>query len=931
MARLRALTFGLSLLVLGAPAAEAALPKHAKVVREDGGGPVRFLGSAPGKPLTAPAATPGAAGRALLEGNARAFGLGRGSSLKQLRTEEQPKRGNAVRFQQSVDGVEVLGGQFVVQVDAQNRVLSVVGEAEDAPDVDTQPALSAARAEVQAVAAVAKHEQVHAARLRTSGTALKLFNDAILGGPGEDRARLVWATTVSDGAAVARLVLVDAARGGIAASIDETPHAKSRQVCDANNTTAHLPCVTPVLSEGGSTAGHATDVVSAYTYSGATYDYLLDKFGRDSLDGKGLPLKSTVRYCDPKKPCPFQNAFWSNQDRQMTYGAGYASADDIVGHELAHGLTDFTSDLYYYFQSGAINESMSDVFGELIDHVTPSPDDAPANRWQMGETLGPLRDMADPGVYGDPDSMTDSDYLVTTGDGGGVHTNSGVNNKAAFLMVDGGTHNGVTVTGIGADKVAQVYYAVQTGFLTSASDYKDLGLALPQACDNLIGSHGITATDCQEVRDAVTATRMLSERAEATDMPECPAGQVPDYLYLDQIDETATGWSLGGTDPKWYVDALYATSGRYSLGAYYDQSGAADFSAAQTASRTIPANAFLRFSHTYEFEYGLGGTMYDGGVVEVSTNGGLSWADALPAGMYDGQLDAGNALGVRPAFGRVSHGYSTAVVPLSALAGQSARFRFRYGADSSTGSWGWDVDDVGVYTCLTPTEPAVVTGSSSAITAATATVAGSVDPNGLATTYRVQYGAGGALDRETAAVGAGAGTAPVAVTVPLAGLAPGTSYGYRIVATNAKGTATGNTVTFTTAAAPAGGGGTGGTGGTGGGGTPTVVAPGVRPSLPASLSGTAKAVKKGVKAARVSCANAAGRVTCKVTFAGAKRKRKVSGELRTLGAVVAKGSIKKAGAAGAVTLTGAKSLAAGPYDLVVKVGRRSYKFKVTLG
>lgn len=951
MTRLRALGFLLALLVAaGAPPAQAAFPSHAKVVRKQGDERVRFVGSAPGRPLTPAASTPGAAAREFLEDNAAAFGVGRAGALRQTRM-EKAGRGNAVRFQQSIDGVEVLGGQFTVQLDAQNRVLSVLGEAQSG-SVNTEPVLTAARAETAAVAAVAKHQQVHAARLRTSGTALKIFNDALLGGPGGDRAKLVWATTVTDGLAVKRLVLVDAERGGIAASIDQAPEARNRRVCDANNTATHLPCTTPVLSEGGSTAGQNPEVLDAYNFSGATYDYLEQHFGRDSIDDAGMPLRSTVRYCDPAEPCPYQNAFWNGS--QMTYGQGFAAADDVVAHEFAHGLTEFTSGLYYYFQSGAINESMSDVFGELVDHVTPSPDDDAGDRWAMGETLGAIRHMADPGLFGDPDSMTSpsvtdynaTGYYVGTGDSGGVHKNSGVGNKAAFLMVDGGTHNGTTVTGIGGGKAAQVYYAVQTGFLTSGSDYKDLGLALGQACDNLIGSHGISAGDCQQVRNAVIATRMLIDRPEAPDVAECPTGQLPNYVYLDEITDTASGWTTSDADPRFYLDNLYATSGIYSLwGPNY--ASTADFSAGQIASTTIPANAFLRFSHAYDFE-SAGSAFYDGGIVEVSTDGGSTWTDAVSGGgVYSGTLDAANPLGAVPAFGGVSGGYKTSVISLAARAGQNARFRFRVGTDSSVGGGGWEIDDVGVYTCVAASAPAVVTGSASGVTTTAATVAGTVDPKGRATTYRLQYGVNGTLDEQTAAVSAGSGSGPVAVSFPLSGLAAATTYSYRVVATNDAGTVEGATQTFTTATPDTSGGDDGGGGGTTGGGTTsggaapaptatpaptppaTVVPDPVTPVLPARLKGTAKPTSRKVKSAKVACVNTAAKVTCKVTFRTA-RKKKASGALKKGALTVAKGSVKKANGKGVVTIKGGTGLFAGAYSLTLKVGRKSYKFKVAL-
>src|SRR5205085_1682189 len=128
-----------------------------------------------------------------------------------------------------------------------------------------------------------------------------------------------------------------------------------------------------------------TDADLAYDYAGATYDYYFNNFGRDSLDGKGLPLISLVRYCPRGEACPYENASWDGQ--QMTYGDGFASADDVVGHELTHGFTEFTSHLFYYYQSGAINESLSDVFGELIDQTDGLGTDTTAVRWQMGEDL----------------------------------------------------------------------------------------------------------------------------------------------------------------------------------------------------------------------------------------------------------------------------------------------------------------------------------------------------------------------------------------------------------------------------------------------------------------------------------------------------------------------------------------------------------------
>src|SRR5512142_2424942 len=107
----------------------------------------------------------------------------------------------------------------------------------------------------------------------------------------------------------------------------------------------------------------------------------------------------------------------------MVFGQGYAAADDVVAHELTHAVTQYTSGLYYYMQSGAINESLSDIFGEFVDLTNGRGTDSAAVRWKMGEDLpsGALRDMKDPpsmGAY--PDRMTSINYFCGNKDNGGV-------------------------------------------------------------------------------------------------------------------------------------------------------------------------------------------------------------------------------------------------------------------------------------------------------------------------------------------------------------------------------------------------------------------------------------------------------------------------------------------------------------------------------
>jgi hypothetical protein len=156
--------------------------------------------------------------------------------------------------------------------------------------------------------------------------------------------------------------------------------------------------------------------------------------------------------------------------------------------------------------------------------------------------------MSNPPDYGDPDKMSSSNYSCSTGDNGGVHTNSGVGNKTAFLMVDGGSFNGFTITpgGIGMTKTAKIFYEAQTHLLTSASDYQDLAEALSQACNVLIGAAGITSDDCLNVRKAIAATEMANQPSS------CAANEAPvcdNFGFTSEFNGDMSGWTV--TNGSW--------------------------------------------------------------------------------------------------------------------------------------------------------------------------------------------------------------------------------------------------------------------------------------------------------------------------------------------------------------------------------------------
>lgn len=223
-----------------------------------------------------------------------------------------------------------------------------------------------------------------------------------------------------------------------------------------------------VRGEGDEPGGDAT-VNRAYSGLGATFELLLSAYGRDSLDGAGLPLVASVHYDES-----YANAFWDGE--QMVFGDGdgevfldFTLPVDVIGHELAHGLTQYTANLEYQGQSGALNESVSDVFGSLVKQYTL---DQTADRadWLIGAgLLAPgvtgeaLRSMKAPGtaydddVLGkDPQPATMDDYVRTSQDNGGVHINSGIPNHAFYLLA-------VQLGGKAWERAGQIWFDVLTG------------------------------------------------------------------------------------------------------------------------------------------------------------------------------------------------------------------------------------------------------------------------------------------------------------------------------------------------------------------------------------------------------------------------------------------------------------------------------------
>jgi Zn-dependent metalloprotease len=237
-----------------------------------------------------------------------------------------------------------------------------------------------------------------------------------------------------------------------------------------------------VRGEGEMPVGDA-ETDEAYDAAGATYEMYRQVFGRISIDGRGMRLDSTVHFSRM-----FDNAFWNGS--QMVYGDGdgilfqrFTKSVDVIGHELTHGITQCEVELAYHDQPGAINESISDVFGSLVKQHTLGQSAAEAD-WLIGAGLFTsrvrgiaLRSMKAPGTaYDDPFLGRDPqpahirDYVSTFEDNGGVHINSGIPNHAFYLTA-------TALGGVAWEKAGHIWYGTLLNRLTPLADFHSLAQA----------------------------------------------------------------------------------------------------------------------------------------------------------------------------------------------------------------------------------------------------------------------------------------------------------------------------------------------------------------------------------------------------------------------------------------------------------------------
>ncbi|MBE9518093.1 MAG: M4 family metallopeptidase [Bacteroidetes bacterium] len=252
--------------------------------------------------------------------------------------------------------------------------------------------------------------------------------------------------------------------------------------------------------------------VGIHWASEMTYDYFQETFGRNSYDDDGGAI---ITYADWKEDDEINNAFWAGSFAAYGVGDGevYGSwgAIDVVGHEISHGVTDHSANLVYHRESGALNESFSDIFGATVEFFAEGRD---KGDWLMGEDIykdiGSIRSLKNPKARFDPDTYLGEYWFntINSHDNGGVHTNSGVQNHWFYLLSEGGSgenDDGISfqVTGIGLDDASAIAYRNLVHYLLPDSRYVDAATYSIQAAEDLFGEDSQQALSVMSAWEAV--------------------------------------------------------------------------------------------------------------------------------------------------------------------------------------------------------------------------------------------------------------------------------------------------------------------------------------------------------------------------------------------------------------------------------------------
>ncbi|MDI6778256.1 MAG: M4 family metallopeptidase [Patescibacteria group bacterium] len=427
-----------------------------------------------------------------------------------------------LRYNQEYEGVPVFGGQMIVHL--KKDLSSVSANAGLAPDVslDVDPRISKEKAEKEA--SEKWEEKFDGENPKILDSKLVVFSEELTKNDPEGKDSLVWLVEIFESQPRSHeYYFVDAKSGKIIFQITGIKEI-NRQVFDCSN--GDWPCYLDDLvggytygrsegqpARGANPAQGGTDVDDSYDMAGSMHNYLQNEFSRNGGNNQGgigdgyytdVANTDVYDYLDGIwGGCP--NAFFDGFSVNFCKGLVY---DDVFGHEYGHAIVDFSvsGGLTYSYESGALHEAYADIFGETLENERTGSSD-----WLAGADVnisgftGPLRSIRDPGSLGDPARFYDSNFYCGSSDYGGVHLNSPVVSHAAYLLTEGGSFNGCSVSGIGRDKMERIFYRALTSYFTSSTDFNAAYSALNLACGDL---YGTGSGECVSVRQALQAAEI---------------------------------------------------------------------------------------------------------------------------------------------------------------------------------------------------------------------------------------------------------------------------------------------------------------------------------------------------------------------------------------------------------------------------------------
>lgn len=367
-----------------------------------------------------------------------------------------------------------------------------------------------------------------------------------------------------------------------------------------------------------------------------TYDYFMLIHNRNSIDGNGFMLRSYLHYSNN-----YNNAFWDGQ--RMTYGDGDGSvftpltALDICAHEVSHGLTSNTAALVYQNESGALNESFSDIFGMAVTAYANN-----VLEWTIGEDATPngngIRSMSNPNAFGDPDTYSGTNYYTGTQDNGGVHTNSGVQNFWFYLLTIGGNGtndlgSAYTVNGIGVVNAAKVAFRNLTVYLGPNSDHQDARFYAIQSAIDLFGPCTPEVISTTNAWYAVGVGSVFNSAVIAAfTAPMTSFCQAPAMVNFNNTSTNAGTfiWNFGDGNTSTAVNPThtYQTSGNFNV-SLIANGGACGMdtliqNAYITLDTTLPCSITMNPNGLNQTQFSCSGTLFDPGGINNNYPDNLS-------------------------------------------------------------------------------------------------------------------------------------------------------------------------------------------------------------------------------------------------------------------------------------------------------------------